>query len=429
MLIQTKRRLRILHLNSYLIRIIIVFGIGLVVALLMTPVAIKLAYKLNIIDRPRDDRRMHDRPIPRFGGLGIFAGTMAAMILPAMQNQKILIAMLGGVLMYLLGVADDVLDLRPMAKFIGQWFVASAVYMLGVRITFISNYFQGPGDTSAKVMLGEGLAYVITVLWIVGITNAVNLMDGLDGLAAGSVAIMSMCLAYVAYIHGARYGMMTVGIALMGMAGACIGFLPYNASPAKTFMGDGGALFLGYMIAALSVVSPLKRATFIGAVIPILTLAVPIFDTLSSMIRRMWRHESIMKADKEHLHHHLMAAGFGQRRSVLIMYGIVGIMGIVSILISRELYYDAFFLAIIGLLYLGIILVPKKPESRKKQKPIEKTNTTPPVVPPPVSRATGYMDLSEIRSRADDPEAHSGKSGRQGSKSGSSRKQQHYGKK
>lgn len=418
-----------MQLNYYLIRIFQVFAIGFAVSLLVTPLSIRIAYKYNIIDKPRDDRRMHNRPIPRFGGLGIFAGTMTAMIIPAQLNEKILIAMLGGVLMYALGVADDILDLRPMVKFIGQWFTASAVYAMGIRITFIKNYFAAGADgLDAKVMLGEGLAYIITVLWIVGITNAVNLMDGLDGLAAGSVAIMAISLAYVAYIHGTRYGMIVVCIAMMAMAGACLGFLPYNASPARTFMGDGGALFLGYMIAVLSVVSPLKRATFVGAVIPIMTLAVPIFDTLSSMVRRMWRHESIMKADKEHLHHHLMAAGIGQRRSVLIMYGIVGIMGIVSILMSRELYIDALFLAVIGLLYLGIILVPKRPETEKKPRPIEKTNTTPNVLPPLVSRATGYLDAAEIRGRLGDDDSPGSRGPRSGGRH-SRKKQGNYDRK
>jgi len=351
-----------------MIRVLLV---GVIVALIVTPISIRIAYKFDIIDRPRDDRRMHNRPIPRFGGLGIFLGVSAAMLIPARVNDNIKVAMLGGLLMYLLGVFDDILDLKPLVKFAGQWAIATAVYCMGIRITFISNFLGlHPGDTSAIVFLGEGIAYLITVLWIVGITNAVNLMDGLDGLAAGSVAIMALSLAYVAYIHGSRYGMMIVCFAMVAVAGGCLGFLPYNISPAKTFMGDGGALYLGYMLAVLSVVSPLKKATFVGAVIPILSLAVPIFDTLSSMIRRMWRHESVMKADKEHLHHHLMAAGFGQRRSVLIMYGIVGIMGIVAVLISRELYKDAFFLATIGLLYLGIITVPKQPP---KKGPIEKT--------------------------------------------------------
>ena len=121
-------------------------------------------------------------------------------------------------------------------------------------------------------------------------------------------------------------------------------------------------MYLGYMIAVLSVISPLKRATMVGAIIPMLVLAVPIFDTVFAMVRRVFRHESIMKADRGHLHHHLMAAGFGQRRSVLIIYGIVGIMGIVAVLISRDLYKDAFFLFTIALLYLGIIIVPKQPK-------------------------------------------------------------------
>ena len=222
-------------------------------------------------------------------------------------------------------------------------------------------------DSHANVILSNSLAYLITVIWIVGITNAVNLMDGLDGLAAGSVSIMSMSLAYIAYIHGTRLGSMPVCIALMAVAGGCLGFLPFNFSPAKTFMGDGGSLYLGYMIAVLSVISPLKQATVVGALIPMLTLAVPIFDTFLAMLRRTLKHESIMHADKGHLHHHLMAAGFGQRRSVLIMYGIVGIMGIVAVLISRELYIDAFFLGLIALLYLCIIIVPRKPKKNLRK--------------------------------------------------------------
>ena len=222
-----------------------------------------------------------------------------------------------------------------------------------------------------RLMLGAGVAFVVTVLWIVGVTNAVNLMDGLDGLAAGCTAIMALSLAYVAYIHGVTLGMMPVCIALMAVTGGCAGFLPYNIHPAKTFMGDGGSLFLGYMIAILSVISPLKRATMVGAIIPILALAVPIFDTVFAMVRRIAKGQSIMTADKGHLHHHLMAAGFGQRRSVLIMYGIVGIMGIVAVLISRELYTDAFFLFLIAFLYLMIIIVPKQPVKKNPFKKIK----------------------------------------------------------
>ena len=354
--------------NIYLGKIIEAFIISIAVAFVTSPLSIRIAHKLGVIDRPKDARRVHKKPIPRFGGMAIFLGSMAAMLIPAGMNDKIKVAMIGGLLMYLLGITDDIKDIKPAAKFLGQFIIASGVYALGIRITFISNYFGARvTDSHANVILSTGVGYLITVLWIVGITNAVNLMDGLDGLAAGSVAIMSLSLAYIAYIHGARLGSMPVCIALVAVAGGCLGFLPYNFSPAKTFMGDGGALYLGYMIAVLSVISPLKRATVVGALIPMLTLAVPIFDTLFAMLRRLLRHESIMHADKGHLHHHLMAAGFGQRRSVLIMYGIVGIMGEVAILISRELYKDAVPLFMIALLYLCIIIVPKRPKKGIKR--------------------------------------------------------------
>lgn len=349
------------EVNYYLGKIIEVLIISVAVAFVTSPLSIRIANRFGIIDRPKDGRRVHKTPTPRFGGMAIFLGSMLAMLIPAGMNENIKVAMIGGLLMYLLGVIDDIYDIKAVVKFLGQFIIASIVYAMGIRITFISNYFGAAvTDSHANVILSTGAGYILTVLWIVGITNAVNLMDGLDGLAAGSVAIMSLSLAYIAYIHGTRLGSMPVCIALVAVAGGCIGFLPFNFSPAKTFMGDGGALYLGYMIAVLSVISPLKRATVVGALVPMLTLAVPIFDTLFAMLRRAMRHESIMKADKGHLHHHLMAAGFGQRRSVLIMYGIVGIMGIVAVLISRELYKDAFFLFMIAVLYLGIIIVPKQ---------------------------------------------------------------------
>lgn len=355
-------------MSHNLLQVLETFAIAFVVALIVSPYSIKIAEKLDIIDRPRDDRRIHDRPIPRFGGIAIFAGTMAALIIPATMNPNIKIAMLGGLLMYILGAIDDMKNLKPIVKFGGQWAIATLMFAMGIKINFISNYFGAPtSDPNANLILSGGLAYIATVIWIVGITNAVNLMDGMDGLAAGSVAIMALSMAYVAYIHGNRLGSMSVCIALVAVAGGCAGFLPFNFSPAKTFMGDGGALFLGYMIAILSVISPLKRATFVGAVIPLFTLAVPIFDTVFAMLRRILRRESIMKADKGHLHHHLLQAGFGQRRSVLIIYGIVGIMGIVAVLMSRELYKDAFFLALIALLYLVIIIVPKRPTKNIKE--------------------------------------------------------------
>lgn len=355
-------------INYYLSKILGALLLSVGVAFLTCPVSIKIAERFGILDKPKDSRRVHSKAMPRFGGMAIFLGSMVALLIPAGMNANIKTAMIGGALMYFLGVVDDIRDIKPVTKFVGQVLIASLMYAMGIRITFISNFFGSASqDAHANVILSAGVGYIITVLWIVGITNAVNLMDGLDGLAAGSVAIMSLSLAYIAYIHGSRLGSMPVCIALVAVAGGCIGFLPFNFSPAKTFMGDGGALYLGYMIAVLSVISPLKQATVVGALIPMLTLAVPIFDTAFAMLRRALKHESIMHADKGHLHHHLMAAGFGQRRSVLIIYGIVGIMGVVAVLISRGLYKDAAFLGMIALLYLGIIIVPKRTKKGVKR--------------------------------------------------------------
>ncbi len=342
--------------ENALMLVIIAFGMAFLIALVMTPVSIWVANKIGAIDVPKDDRRMHKRPIPRFGGLAIFVGSIATMLVLDGTDHKIHLAIIGGCLMYLLGAVDDLKSLSAGVKFAGQLLIAILLCSLGLRIDFIANYF-GNGN----MMLGSGLAFIITVLWIVGVTNAINLMDGLDGLAGGMSAIIALFLAYVAYIHGSAFGDLPVCIGLMAVAGACCGFLPYNFSPAKTFMGDSGALYLGYMIAVLSVISPLKRATFVAGLVPIIALSIPIFDTLFAIVRRMVRQEGIMTPDKDHIHHRIIRNGFGQRRSVMIIYGVVGLMGMSAVLISRELYKDAFILFIIAFMYLSVLLVERRP--------------------------------------------------------------------
>lgn len=345
--------------TTLFLRIVTMFLLAFAIAFVLTPLSIKLAYKIGAVDVPLDKRRMHSRPIPRFGGIAMFLSATISILLLDGSFPKIQIALIGGAFMYLLGAIDDLKNLKPLTKATGQVVIACFVYMMDIRIDFISMVFS-----EGKYNFGDGLSLIITVLWIVGITNAVNLIDGLDGLAGGVTCIISLSLAYIAYIHGSIYGSVSVMLALMALAGACAGFLPYNFSPAKTFMGDGGALFLGYMIAVLSVISPLKRATFIAAITPIVALAIPIFDTLFAIVRRSIKRIPILEGDKGHLHHRLMKAGYGQRRSVLIIYGIVGIMGMVSVLISRELYKDAFFLSLIAVLYLCVILIEKKPKNK-----------------------------------------------------------------
>ncbi|WP_425756472.1 glycosyltransferase family 4 protein [Ihubacter sp. rT4E-8] len=327
------------------------FALAFVLAFVFSPAAIKLAPKIGAMDVPKDARRMHTKAMPRFGGMAIFIGTTVSLIVFAGQNEKILPVIIGGTLIYILGVVDDLKNLPAKVKFGAQVIVAALMYYMGLRIKFITDYF-GEG----VLHFGTAVCFIVTILWIVGITNTINLIDGLDGLAAGTAAISSLCIAYVAYIHGNEYGMMVVCLSMLSLAGGCIGFLPFNFYPAKIFMGDGGSLFLGFMIAALSVVGPLKRSTIIAVVVPVIVLGIPIFDTFFAILRRVVNRRPIMEADKGHLHHRLMALGYGQRRAVLMLYGISAIMGMAAVLVSRELYKDALVLVGIATIYLYVFL-------------------------------------------------------------------------
>lgn len=333
---------------------LVVFGsflVAFVISWATTPLAIKIAPKIGAMDIPKDNRRMHSKAMPRFGGMAIFLGTMIPLIIFC-YTPKMLPVIIGGCLIYGLGVADDLKSLSAKVKFTYQLGVAVLMYVMGLRIEFIRNFISGEG----LWQFGAIMCFVVTILWIVGITNTINLIDGLDGLAAGMTAIASLSVAYVAYIHGDQYGFLVVCAAMMIVAGACLGFLPYNFSPAKIFMGDSGSLFLGFMIAALSVMSPLKRSTMVAVVVPVLVLGIPIFDTIFAIFRRVVNKRPIMQADKGHLHHHLMASGYGQRRAVLMLYGISAIMGMAAVLMSRELYKDSFFLVVIDVIYLYVFL-------------------------------------------------------------------------
>ena len=318
-----------------------------VVAALFTPIAIWIAPKIGAIDIPKDNRRMHNKPMPRFGGLAMFVGMMTALAIFASADEGIVPVMIGCTITYILGVVDDLWNMRPLWKLLGQIACATIVFAMGVKIQFITNYF---GD--GNMVFGVIACYFVTVLWFVGITNAVNLIDGLDGLAAGIAAISALCIGYVAYIHG-QY-ITTVG--MMAVAGAALGFLPFNFHPAKIFMGDGGSQLLGFAIASLSILGTVKSATIVVVVIPALVLGLPIFDTAMAIIRRTLRRQSIGTADKEHLHHRIMRAGFGQRRAVMLMYSVSGIMGIVAVLYSRGLHVECIGLAIVAIIVVGVIL-------------------------------------------------------------------------
>ena len=325
----------------------ITFLVALAASILVTPVAIRLAPKIGAVDIPLDNRRMHTKTMPRFGGLAIFAGSTTAMLIFLKFDPRVVTIVMGGALIYILGVIDDIKHLSAKVKFLGQTFVALIMYVNGIRIEFLTN-FLGEGNSQ----LGDVLCFIITMVWIVGITNTVNLIDGLDGLAAGTAAIASLCIAYTAYIHGTY---LAAG-AMLALAGATLGFLPYNFYPAKIFMGDGGSLYLGFMLATLSVLGTVKSATLVTMIIPVLVLGVPIFDTFFAIFRRFVNKRPIMEADKGHLHHRLMKLGYGQRRATLMLYGITAIMGVAAVLFSRGLYVETLGLTAITFMYIYILL-------------------------------------------------------------------------
>ena len=341
-----------------------VFLFALILCIICTPVAIFLAPKVGAVDIPKDNRRMHDKPMPRFGGLAIFVGTMTSTaVFVAPGNPKIIGILVGGALIYVLGLVDDIRGLSARVKFTGQIVVACVVFAFGVRINFIAGFFSN----EATYTFFPGLsAFILTVVWIVGITNTINLIDGLDGLAAGVAMIASFSIAYAAFVSSGP-GVGT--LSMLALAGGAMGFLPFNFHPAKIFMGDSGSLFLGFMLSALAIEGAAKSAAIVATVAPVFVLGVPIFDTAFAIMRRMINKKPIMEADKGHLHHRIMAAGFGQARAVLMLYGISGAMGVAAVLLSRGLLVEP--IALLGIAAMLIyIFLTDAPSAKLKLKAV-----------------------------------------------------------
>lgn len=330
-------------MNQYLL----IFLTAFILALIFTPVAIKIAPKIGAVDIPKDNRRMHTKAMPRFGGMAIYIGTVTSMLVFLPFSTQLMGVIAGGTLIFLVGIIDDLRSLPAKVKLACQILCAFILFQFSVRINFIGNPF---GD--GYYFFPWIVSLLVTVIWIVGITNTINLIDGLDGLAGGVAFIASITIAYTAFIGNNP----TACMAMLAIAGGALGFLPFNFNPAKIFMGDGGALFLGFMLAGLSVMSPMKSATMLATVVPVLVLGLPIFDTAFAILRRLINKRPIMEADKGHLHHRIMAAGLGQRRTVLTLYGISGIMGVAAILISRDLFIESGLLIIIAATFIYVFL-------------------------------------------------------------------------
>ena len=272
---------------------------------------------------------MHKTPIPRLGGLAIFIGFMVSILLFAQIDSEMKSILLGAVIIVVLGVVDDIMALPAMLKFVVQIGAALIPALSGVQILAFSN----PNIFSENLywVLG-GLSVPFTVLWIVALTNAVNLIDGLDGLANGVSAISATTMLVIALMASE----MQVAIVMAALVGASVGFMPYNLNPAKMFMGDTGATFLGYILATMSIQGLLKYYAVISFVVPFMILGLPIFDTAFAFIRRIAHGQSPMHADRSHIHHRLIDMGLNQKQAVATLYVISAILGLSAVVLTTS---------------------------------------------------------------------------------------------
>lgn len=321
-----------------------------------TPLVIKMAHRFGAIDIPKDDRRVHNKPIPLWGGIAIFTGFFVSMFLFSdIQSDKLIGLFFGALVVLITGMVDDVKPLGAKAKLLMQFVAASILVFSGFEINYLTNFF---GDT--ELIYFGALSIPISIIWIVGVTNTVNLIDGLDGLAAGISTIAAVTLGYIAIINH-RYDAATITFIL---AGSSLGFLPYNFNPAKIFMGDAGALFLGLVLSAISIEGALKGATALTVVVPIIALGVPIFDTAFAILRRLINKRPIMEADKGHLHHRFLSVGYNQKKAVLSIYLIGALMGAGAISLLKEDFIGAGILLTLA----GVVVFIPMNKSKNIQK-------------------------------------------------------------
>lgn len=301
----------------------VAFIVGMIASWLLVPHVKNWAIKFGAMDNP-DARKVHKDPIPRMGGLAIYAGFVIAVLFSMRMSSEMVGILLGATLLVLVGIADDVYQLEAKVKLLGQIIAAFIPVMFGVKIAWITNPFGG-------YIYLHYLAVPLTVLWIVSLTNVVNLIDGLDGLAAGVSIIAGITIFLVAI----KQGFYPAAVLTAALVGSTIGFIKYNFNPAVIFMGDTGSMFLGYILATISIFGAVKTATTIALIVPAIALGLPIMDTAFAIMRRYFNGKPIFKPDKGHFHHRLLAMGFSQKQAVLLMYGITAALGLSAILLME----------------------------------------------------------------------------------------------
>ena len=302
---------------------------AILIAFIATPVVKSLAEKVGAVDVPKDNRRMHNHPIPRMGGLAIFLGFLLSTLIFVPLSNAMQGMLLGSVIIVILGIFDDIYALPALPKLVVQIAAALAAVLHGNVIQVISNpnIFR---DTPYWVL--GAWAVPVSVIWIVAITNAVNLIDGLDGLAVGVATISSLTMLVIAMLVSDSL----VALMMAALAGSCIGFLPYNHNPAKIFMGDTGSTFLGFVLATVSIQGLFKFYTIISFAVPFLMLGLPLFDTCFAILRRLSKGQNPMAPDRSHVHHRLIDMGFSQKQAVAILYVISAILGLSAVVLTTS---------------------------------------------------------------------------------------------
>jgi UDP-N-acetylglucosamine 2-epimerase len=336
------------------------FTMSFIIAFSATPIAKKLAFKVGAVDVPGEARRMHKKPIARFGGLAIICGFFIAVMFniagyylgitnTIIPDQRFIGMAAGAIIVIAVGTADDLWQLSAKIRLPFQITAAIVVAITGTRIETITNPFSNNGISNFSAY--PFISYPLTILWIVGIINAINFIDGLDGLAAGVASIASLTLFFVS-ITRPDPDIFTAMIAAI-LAGSILGFLPYNFNPAKIFMADTGAPFLGFILAFLSIQGTYKSYTAIAFAVPLLVLAVPLFDFVFAVFRRLFNGKSIMQADRGHLHHRLVDMGLTQKQSVALIYAASAALGLCAIVLD----YKGPLSAIMVIIALSVFII------------------------------------------------------------------------
>lgn len=345
--------------------IAIAFLLAFITSFVLTPYTIKIAKKIGAVDIPKDDRRMHKKPMPKFGGPAIIIGFLISTIYLIIsssiegnlnifgpENYYIkLLGFLGGtIVLSIFCFFDDTKGIHPLTKLTGQIIAASIVVACGIRIDYFNiPFFEG------NIMLSNIFSIGLTMFWIIGITNAINLIDGLDGLSTGISIISCISLLIIFALNASP---LIAIIMITALVGALSGFLPFNFNPAKTFIGDTGSNFLGFTLSIVSILGIAKTATAFVVVLPIIVLGLPIFDTLSAIIRRLIKGKSlkaVFQADKGHLHHKLIEKGLTQKEAVLLLYGVSVACGMFAVILFESDIWKAisFALMVVAVVAIG----------------------------------------------------------------------------